>query len=205
MSDQKVREDGIIELDTQDVDHWIGKPLGGGIMKDPIQANDIRRWAQGMQNPNPLYYDEAYAASSVFAQKEEFKTLRAPQSFAVCTDTSHGAGPAIQGVIPGAGAVYRLNSEWRLLAGVHRGFNPPAPGSSAEEESSINFEAGVRYDDDRFKFESIYFLNDYDNLVGTVTDSTGGGGQIGGGETGGGQAGGGRGGGGQTGGGAPKS
>jgi Fe(3+) dicitrate transport protein len=29
------------------------------------------------------------------------------------------------------------------------------------------------------RFESIYFRNDYDNLVGTVTDSTGGGGQIG--------------------------
>ena len=86
---------------------------------------------------------------------------------------------SVQVLIPGAGALYRLNAEWRLLAGVHKGFNPPAPGSSAEEESSINFEAGVRYSSDRLSFESIYFLNDYDNLVGTVTDSTGGGGQIG--------------------------
>ncbi len=121
MSDQKVREDGIIELDTQDVDHWIGKPLGGGIMKDPIQANDIRRWAQGMQNPNPLYYDEAYAASSVFAQKEEFKTLRAPQSFAVCTDTSHGAGPAIQGVIPGQHMIFGGDEWWFFGPAIYPG------------------------------------------------------------------------------------
>jgi len=81
--------------------------------------------------------------------------------------------------IPGAGALYRLNDEWRLLAGVHKGFNPPGPGSSASEESSINFEAGVRYHNDALRFESIYFHNDYENLVGTVTESTGGGGTIG--------------------------
>ena len=86
---------------------------------------------------------------------------------------------SVQVFIPGAGALYRLNNEWRLLAGVHKGFNPPGPGSSAEEESSINLEAGVRYDNDALRFESIYFRNDYDNLVGTVTDSTGGNGEIG--------------------------
>ena len=62
---------------------------------------------------------------------------------------------------------------------MHKGFNPPAPGSSAHEESSINLEAGVRYSSDALSFEAIYFRNDYGNLVGTVTDSTGGGGQIG--------------------------
>jgi len=81
--------------------------------------------------------------------------------------------------IPGIGALYRINSDWRLLAGVHRGFNPPAPGSSASEETSVNVEAGARYDNDALRFEGIYFVNDYDNLVGTVTDSTGGGGTIG--------------------------
>ncbi len=78
-------------------------------------------------------------------------------------------------VIPGMGALYRLNSDWRLLAGIHKGFNPPAPGSSADEESSLNIEVGTRYDNDALSFEAIYFVNDYDNLVGTVTESTGGG------------------------------
>ncbi|MDJ0750627.1 MAG: TonB-dependent receptor [Woeseiaceae bacterium] len=86
---------------------------------------------------------------------------------------------SVQVVIPGVGALYRLNEDWRLLAGVHKGFNPPSPGSSANEESSINFEAGVRFDNDAATFEGIYFINDYDNLVGTVTESTGGGGQVG--------------------------
>ncbi len=96
-------------------------------------------------------------------------------------DPSRGQGPtrvrknSVSTMIPGMGALYRLNDDWRLLAGVHKGFNPPGPGSSAEEESSRNIEIGTRYDNDRFHFEAIYFINDYDNLVGTVTESTGGG------------------------------
>ena len=82
-------------------------------------------------------------------------------------------------VIPGMGALYRLSNDWRLLAGVHKGFNPPAPGSTAQEESSVNLEVGARFDSGELSFESIYFRNDYDNLVGTVTESTGGGGDIG--------------------------
>ncbi len=100
-------------------------------------------------------------------------------------DPARGNGPtrvrenSTSVVIPGMGALYRFNDEWRLLAGLHRGFNPPSPGSTAEEESSINFEAGMRFDDGVLSLESIFFRNDYDNLVGTVTDSTGGGGDVG--------------------------
>jgi Fe(3+) dicitrate transport protein len=100
-------------------------------------------------------------------------------------DPSRSLGPtrvrenSVSMAIPGMGALYRLNSEWRLLAGVHKGFNPPGPGSSADEESSLNIEVGTRYDNDALSIEAIYFINDYDNLVGTVTESTGGGGDIG--------------------------
>jgi Fe(3+) dicitrate transport protein len=100
-------------------------------------------------------------------------------------DPSRSEGPSrvrensTQVVIPGLGALYQVSEEWRLLAGLHKGFNPPAPGSSASEEDSLNFEAGARYDSGDLSFEGIYFLNDYDNLVGTVTESTGGGGEIG--------------------------
>ena len=100
-------------------------------------------------------------------------------------DPSRDDGPtrvrrnSVSTIIPGMGALYRLTPEWRLLAGVHKGYNPPAPGSSADEETSLNVEAGLRYDNGRLSVESIYFVNDYDNLVGTVTESTGGGGDIG--------------------------
>ena len=100
------QSDDLIPIDPSDVDRWIGVPLGGGQLKEPVATNDIRRWAQGMQNPNPLYFDEEYAAASRFGK------LVAPQSFAVCTSDSHGAGPAIQGTIPGTHMLFGGDEWW---------------------------------------------------------------------------------------------
>jgi Fe(3+) dicitrate transport protein len=76
-------------------------------------------------------------------------------------------------VISGIGAVYRMADAWTLLGGVHKGFNSPSPGSSAEAEESLNYEAGARYARAAASAELIAFYNDYDNLVGTCTASTG--------------------------------
>lgn len=100
------KEEKQVDFDTSDVDRWVGVPLGGGQMKDPVAVNDIRRWVQGMQNVNPLYYDEAYAAESRWGR------LISPQSFAVCTDDSHGAGPAIQGHIEGTHMLFGGDEWW---------------------------------------------------------------------------------------------
>jgi acyl dehydratase len=93
-------------LDTTDVDRWIGRPLGGGQLKEPITVNDIRRWVQAMHNPNPIHYDEAVAAKSVFGR------LVAPQSFTICCDVGHGAPPAIQGKIPGSHMLFGGDEWW---------------------------------------------------------------------------------------------
>jgi hypothetical protein len=101
-----VSKTNLIQLDATDVDRWLGVPLGGGQLKEPIHINDIRRWAQGMQNPNRLYFDERYAAESVNAD------LIAPQSFTICTDVGHGAPPAIQGHIPGQHMLFGGDEWW---------------------------------------------------------------------------------------------
>ncbi|MEN8182515.1 MAG: MaoC family dehydratase N-terminal domain-containing protein [Myxococcota bacterium] len=94
------------DFDTREVDRWIGVPLGGAHMKDDVHVNDIRRWVQGMQNPNPLHYDDEWAAGSRYGR------ILAPQSFAVCTDDSHGAAPAIQGNIPGTHMIFGGDEWW---------------------------------------------------------------------------------------------
>jgi hypothetical protein len=97
---------GDVTLDTSDVDRWVGVPLGGGYLKDPVHVNDIRRWVQGMQNPNRLYYDDRFAAEGRFGR------IVAPQSFAVATDVGHGATPAIQGTIPGSHMIFGGDEWW---------------------------------------------------------------------------------------------
>src|SRR5712691_2953326 len=93
-------------IDATDVERWIGRPVGGGQLKEAIAPNDIRRWAQGMQNANPLYYDEQFAAESALGR------LVAPQSFTVCCDVGHGATPAIQGTIPGSHMLFGGDEWW---------------------------------------------------------------------------------------------
>ena len=102
----KAKPQDFPDFDTSDVDKWVGVALGGGQLKDAVAVNDIRRWTQGMQNPNPLYFDEDYATQGRFAR------LLAPWSFAVCTDDSHGAGPAIQGNIPGTHMLFGGDEWW---------------------------------------------------------------------------------------------
>lgn len=78
-------------------------------------------------------------------------------------------------VIPGGGAVYRATSELSLLAGVYRGFVPVSPGSGVgiDPEESINYEAGARLSDYGMYVETIGFFNDYKNLKGMCTISSG--------------------------------
>lgn len=80
--------------------------------------------------------------------------------------------------IPGVGATYELTDSVLLVAGAHRGFANPGPGSDADPETSWNYEAGLRYDG-VVSLEAIAYLNDYDNLLGSCTASTGGGCVIG--------------------------
>lgn len=78
-------------------------------------------------------------------------------------------------VIPGAGVVYQALPSLGLLAGVHKGFVPVAPGQSPDiaAEESINYEAGARYASRWLVAEAIGFFSDYSNLKGTCTASSG--------------------------------
>ncbi|MCI4643964.1 MAG: TonB-dependent receptor [Hyphomonadaceae bacterium] len=83
-------------------------------------------------------------------------------------------------IIPGLSVLYDVSDELVLLAGVHRGFAIASPGATeADEEESINWEAGGRYQRGALNFEAIAFFNDYSNLLGTCTASSGGGCSIG--------------------------
>ena len=76
-------------------------------------------------------------------------------------------------VIPGFGAHYRLNGHWALIGGVHRGFTPAGSDPSTAPERSTNWEAGLRFVNEQLFVEAIAFYNDYENIIGTCTASSG--------------------------------
>ena len=77
-------------------------------------------------------------------------------------------------ILPGLGLTRLFSDRWSAFLSVHKGFNPPAPGGSAHAEESTNIEAGLRWSESRLLGELVAFHNDYANLVGTCTASTGG-------------------------------
>ena len=93
-------------LDASDLDQHMGVPMEPGELKEPVATNDIRRWVQAMHYPNPLHYDEAWAAESRFGE------IVAPQSFTVATDTSHGCSPAQVGRIPRSHLIFGGDDWW---------------------------------------------------------------------------------------------
>ncbi|MBV8305439.1 MAG: MaoC family dehydratase N-terminal domain-containing protein, partial [Acidimicrobiia bacterium] len=98
--------DAPMVLDTSEVDRRVGQRLGGGQLREPVSSTDIRRWVQGMQYPNPIHFDEDAARQGPFGR------IVAPQSFAVCADTGHGATPAIVGSIPGTHMIFGGDEWW---------------------------------------------------------------------------------------------
>ncbi len=85
-------------------------------------------------------------------------------------------GNAAQVFLPGAGIFYHLTPRLGILAGVHRGFSPAPPGPRGvptSPESSVNYEAGVRWLQGKFRAEAIGFYSDYSNLIDVCTYSSG--------------------------------
>jgi hypothetical protein len=94
------------DLDVSDLDRHMGVPMEPGLLKEPVATNDIRRWVQAMHYPNPLHYDEHWAAASRFGE------IVAPQSFTVACDTSHGCSPAQVGRIPESHLIFGGDDWW---------------------------------------------------------------------------------------------
>lgn len=78
-----------------------------------------------------------------------------------------------QVILPGLGALYKIDDNFTLVAGAHKGFTAPSNSPDVREEEAINYELGFRFANNKLNAEAIYFLSDYDNLLGECTASSG--------------------------------
>ncbi len=81
----------------------------------------------------------------------------------------------VAALLPGIGVYSAVSEDFGLLAGIYRGFSPPAPGSgeAAKPEYSLNYEAGARFSRGALRAELIAFYNHYSNLTDVCTISSG--------------------------------
>jgi len=81
---------------------------------------------------------------------------------------------SVSEIIPGLGVNYAVNDNLNIFGGVHKGFAPPAPGSTDDEnEESVNYELGARYNKNGLNTEVTGYYSDYSNLLGDCTFSSG--------------------------------
>lgn len=77
--------------------------------------------------------------------------------------------------LPGIGLWASIGQGVGILAGVHKGFSPVSPGQASDtrSETSTNYETGIRVKQPWLEGEIVGFLNEYENLTGTCTQSSG--------------------------------
>ena len=75
--------------------------------------------------------------------------------------------------IPGMGVTWDISADLKLIGGVHKGFSAPGNKDGVNPEESINYEAGIRYLKGDLQLEAMAFYNDYENLQGVCTASSG--------------------------------
>ena len=77
-------------------------------------------------------------------------------------------------IVPGLGVSYAFTDEYSVFGGIHKGFAPPSPSSTNDDnEESVNYELGGRYNGNNLNLELVGFFNDYSNLLGECTLSSG--------------------------------
>lgn len=103
-------DDHQVQLDLSDLDRYVGQQVVFNELNEPCHTTDIRRWVQGMDYPNPLHWDEAFARNS------KFGGIVAPQSFTVAMDYGHGCHPTFIGKIPGGHLIF-AGEEWWFYGG----------------------------------------------------------------------------------------
>lgn len=114
-----------------------------------------------------LRYESIDLSRTRFLTNSADPSSRAPENF---RDTRKNS---VDIWLPGMGVIYSAGANTQWIAGIHRGFSTPGNQPGVDPEESTNYELGVRQQLDTLGFEALFFFNDYKNLVGLCTNSSG--------------------------------
>ncbi|MBI2818945.1 MAG: TonB-dependent receptor [Acidobacteria bacterium] len=147
---------------------------GGAPGSNANRLSDAKAWAFFVQ-------DEISAGRWTFTPGLRYENIEVVRTDFAPTDPARTAPTLVRSntvgvLIPGVGVTFHLSPAIGFFGGVHKGFAPPGPGSTEETdaESSVNYEIGVRSQHGAFEAQLAGFFNDYANLLGRDTLSSGG-------------------------------
>ncbi|MBI4475673.1 MAG: TonB-dependent receptor [Acidobacteria bacterium] len=127
-------------------------------------VSDTMTWGKWSASPG-LRYESIDLEQTTYARTDP---TRSGSATVVPTEVST--------FIPGIGLSYEARPGASVFGGVHKGFAPPGPGAveGTEVEHSVNYEFGTRLQRAGARTDVVGFFNDYGNLLGRDTLSTGG-------------------------------
>ena len=129
--------------------------------------NQDTSWANTLYVEDAVSFAEGKWKLTIGSRMEAVNSERIEQDFTQLnkSDTQ---------IVPGLGLFGKVHENLGLFAGVGRGIILPGPGdeSNIRPEESINYELGFRYDG-YFNWETTGFLNDYRNIKGVCSFSSG--------------------------------
>ncbi len=81
-------------------------------------------------------------------------------------------------ILPGVNLAYEINSKINLFGSVYKGFTPPSTAEGVYPELSVNYELGTKIFTKNILSEVLFFRSDYQNLIGSDLDASGGTGSL---------------------------
>ena len=124
---------------------------------------------------NEISFGRWVVTPGVRLERIEFKRVDFAGDDPARTSPTRTRVNRIHAWIPGVGFSYRRHA-LGVFGGAHRGFGPPGPGAdgATRPETSVNYEAGVRWRRSGLAAEAAGFLTSYGNILGQATLATAG-------------------------------
>lgn len=161
----RVHQDEMDRLQPSEIYDQIDGELAFSRLKSPTgsnnreeQADALTFWAvDSWQVSDALNVNLALRYEDVESERKEYDDAER-------TELRSTRENSTDEWLPGASFTYDLGQNWLVLAGVHKGFSPLGGGAKENEqpETSVNYEAGVRYGGAWF-VEAVGFFSAFDN------------------------------------------
>lgn len=128
--------------------------------------------------------DDSVGNQAVFGQISWTPTESVDSVFGARIDDHEGFGSHLS---PRVSVAWNFHESWRMHAGFGGGFRAPnvtellletfanagkttiLPNANLEPETSESYEIGIRYDTDRFSFNTVYFHTEVEDMIEQVT------------------------------------